>query len=85
MLGRRVAVTGLGVIASCGIGTENFWNGLCAPAPTGDRQVSNFDPTPWFENPKDIRRTDRCTQFAVAAADMALNQAENPQTDPSRC
>ena len=33
--GRRVAVTGLGVVAPCGIGRDAFWEGLLGPAPTG--------------------------------------------------
>ena len=84
MTRRRVAVTGLGVVASCGIGTDAFWDGLCGPAPDGERRVHDFDPTPHFDNPKEIRRSDRCTQFAIAAADMALEQAGSLTTDPSR-
>ena len=33
--GRRVVVTGLGVVTSCGIGVEAFWQGLLGPAPVG--------------------------------------------------
>ena len=84
MTRRRVAVTGLGVVASCGIGTDAFWDGLCGPAPDGERRVHDFDPTPHFDNPKEIRRSDRCTQFAIAAADMALEQAGPLTADPSR-
>jgi len=84
MTRRRVAVTGLGVIAPCGIGVEAFWDGLNGPAPEGERRVHDFDPSPWFDNPKDVRRTDRCTQFAIAAADMALEQAGELVADPSR-
>ena len=29
--GRRVAVTGLGVVAPCGLGKEAFWSGLLGP------------------------------------------------------
>ena len=29
--GRRIAVTGLGVVAPCGVGKEAFWNGLLGP------------------------------------------------------
>jgi len=75
MARRRVAVTGLGVVATCGVGADAFWDGLCGPAPEGDRLVHDFDPSPHFENPKEVRRSDRCTQFAIAAADMALEQA----------
>ena len=84
MTRRRVAVTGLGVVSSCGIGVEAFWEGLCGPAPTGDRRVADFDPTPHFDNPKEVRRADRCTQFAIAASDMALAQAGDLTADPLR-
>ncbi len=84
MDGRRVAVTGIGVVAPCGIGIEAFWNGLCAPAPEGERRVFDFDPEPWFANPKEARRTDRFAQFALAAATMALNDSGDPGADPSR-
>ena len=81
---RRVAVTGLGVVAPCGIGVDAFWDGLCGPAPTGERRIADFDPAPYFDNPKEARRSDRCTQFAIAAADMALAQAGELTSDPSR-
>ncbi len=84
MARRRVAVTGLGVVATCGVGADAFWDGLCGPAPEGDRLVHDFDPTPHFDNPKEVRRSDRCTQFAIAAADMALEQAGALTADPSR-
>ncbi|MDE0832871.1 MAG: beta-ketoacyl-[acyl-carrier-protein] synthase family protein [Acidimicrobiales bacterium] len=84
MLRRRVAVTGMGVVASCGIGTDAFWKGLCGDAPEGDRRVHNFDPSPHFDNPKEVRRSDRCTQFAIAAADMALEQAGTLTADSFR-
>jgi 3-oxoacyl-[acyl-carrier-protein] synthase II len=84
MLRRRVAVTGMGVVASCGIGTDAFWEGLCGDAPEGDRRVHDFDPSPHFDNPKEIRRSDRCTQFAIAAADMALEQAGTLTADSFR-
>ena len=84
MARRRVAVTGLGVVATCGVGTDAFWDGLCGPAPEGHRVVHDFDPTPHFENPKEVRRSDRCTQFAIAAADMALEQAGALTAEPSR-
>ena len=84
MQGRRVAVTGLGVVAPCGVGVEAFWEGLCAPAPTGPRQIHRWDGSAYFENPKEMRRTDRFTQLAVAAADEALAQAGDLAIDPSR-
>ena len=81
---RRVAVTGLGVVAPCGIGVDAFWEGLCGPAPIGDRRIVDFDPAPYFSNPKEVRRADRCTQFAIAASEMALAQAGDLTADPAR-
>jgi len=75
MTNRKVVVTGLGVVSSCGTGIESFWEGLCGKPPIGDRRVKDFDPSNYFENPKDSRRSDRCTQFAIAAAHMAMDQA----------
>ncbi|MGE3619207.1 MAG: beta-ketoacyl synthase [Acidimicrobiia bacterium] len=91
---RRVAVTGLGVVAPCGVGLEAFWAGLNAPAPepvVGDdgqvvagRQVVGFDAGPYYDNPKLARRADRVTHLAVAAATEALAQAGDVQGDPVR-
>ncbi|MFZ0666577.1 MAG: beta-ketoacyl-ACP synthase II [Acidimicrobiales bacterium] len=81
--GRRVAITGMGVVAGCGIGLEEFWKGLLGPQPEGMRRVHDFDPTIWF-GPKDVRRVDRFCQFSVAAAEMALADAGDIEVDPSR-
>jgi 3-oxoacyl-[acyl-carrier-protein] synthase II len=81
---RRVAITGVGVVAPCGIGRDAFWNGLCSPAEPGERHVTDFDPADWFESPKDARRTDRFAQFAIAAASMALDDAGEIDADPTR-
>jgi 3-oxoacyl-[acyl-carrier-protein] synthase II len=83
--GRRVVVTGVGVVAPCGIGKEAFWDGLLQPVaeigPT--RAIPDFDPSPWFDNPKDARRADRFQQFALAAASIALDDAGGePAADP---
>jgi 3-oxoacyl-[acyl-carrier-protein] synthase II len=81
--GRRVAITGLGVLACCGIGLDAFWDGLQRPAPEGERRVPGFDPTAWF-GPKDVRRVDRFAQFSVAAASMAIDDAGEVGADPDR-
>ena len=81
--GRRVAITGLGVLACCGIGTEAFWEGLLRPAPEGERRVTDFDPTQWL-GPKEVRRVDRFAQFSVATAEMALADAGDLDVDPDR-
>lgn len=72
---RRVAVTGLGVVAPAGIGVEDFWAGLNGPsAPQGRTIVfEDWDPSPYFDSPKQSRRADRVEQFALAAAGQAFD------------
>ncbi len=74
--GRRVAITGLGVVAPCGIGREAFWAGLMGPpADTGNvRRVPGFDATPLY-GAKELRRVDPFTQFAAVAAAEAVDDA----------
>ena len=81
---RRVAVTGVGVLAACGIGREAFWAGLLAPQPTAERRISNFEPETAFDNPKEAKRTDRFAQIALAAAAEALEQAGDVGVDAAR-
>ncbi len=84
--GRRVAITGLGVVAACGTGKEAFWDGLMATPADGERRVVDFDGTPFF-GAKEVRRVDRFAQFAVAAADQAVADAgglEGLAADPDR-
>ncbi|MFM7126825.1 MAG: beta-ketoacyl-[acyl-carrier-protein] synthase family protein [Actinomycetota bacterium] len=86
MTARRVAITGLGVVAPCGLGQEKFWHGLLGPGLTGGKFVTipDWDPSPWFENPKEARRADRVEQFALAAAAEALAQSGDAGVDPAR-
>jgi 3-oxoacyl-[acyl-carrier-protein] synthase II len=81
--GRRVAITGLGVVSCCGIGTEALWTGLNGPPPEGERRAHDFDPERWFTT-KEARQVDRFAQFAVAVADMALEDAGDLDADPGR-
>jgi 3-oxoacyl-[acyl-carrier-protein] synthase II len=87
---RRVAVTGLGVVAPAGIGADAFWAGLLGPGISDGRQsveIDDWDPTPYFENPKQARRADRVEQFALAAAGEAFDGAggfDAIGVDPSR-
>ncbi len=80
---RRVVVTGLGVLASCGIGKDAFFAGLSGPAAEGPQWVDAFDPAGWFD-PKEARQTDRFAQFSVAAAELALADAGELGADPAR-
>jgi 3-oxoacyl-[acyl-carrier-protein] synthase II len=87
--GRRVAVTGLGVVAPMGVGRDAFWNGLLGPGVTHGQSITltDWDPTPYFDNPKQARRADRVEQFALAAAGEAFDQAGGVDAigvDPAR-
>jgi 3-oxoacyl-[acyl-carrier-protein] synthase II len=71
--GRRVVVTGLGVLAPCGVGVAEFWTGLGKkPAPAVVRGVPDFDPGRYGLSKVDARRLDRFAQFGIAAAAQAL-------------
>ncbi|MFH2012148.1 MAG: beta-ketoacyl-ACP synthase II [Pseudomonadota bacterium] len=87
---RRVVITGLGVIAPNGIGKDAFWDALkkgksgikkvtrfdVSSYPTKIAgEVTDFDPTEYM-NPKSARRIDRFSQFGVACAKMAINDAK---------
>ena len=74
MAGRRVAVTGIGILSSCGNGIEAFWEGLNAAPPEGERRVRDFDPASVFDNPKEARRADRVTHtFMVPTMRKSLS------------
>ena len=81
---RRVAVTGMGVLAWPGIGRDAFWQGLLQAPADGRRVMDHFDPLPHFDSPKDARRTDRFGQMALAAAAEALEQTGDLSADPDR-
>lgn len=84
--GHRVAITGYGVVAPCGIGKQNFWKGLLGPGVSGSVTVEmeNWDPSPYFSGPKEVRRSDRCEQYALAAASEAIAQSGALPYEPSR-
>jgi len=84
--GRRVAITGFGVVAPCGIGKGAFWAGLNGPGITSGRsvEVPDWDPSPYFENAKEARRADRVEQFALAAAAECFEHAGRPTADADR-
>ena len=87
---KRVVITGLGVITPLGQGIGAFWENLLAgqcgigPVTAYDTEgyacaiageVKDFDPTPAFPSPKEVRRTDRFTQFAMVAGWEAINDS----------
>jgi len=86
---RRAVITGIGPITCIGRGRENFWNGILAEK-TGVTRISSFDPLPFqvqcageiadwnpeeFFTPQRVKRLDRYAQFAVASAQLALEDA----------
>lgn len=74
--GRRAVITGVGVVAPCGIGAVPFWAGLAEPVePTVVRPVPGFDPGAHGLTRVEARRIDRFAQFAIAATAEALGDA----------
>lgn len=74
---RRVAITGLGVVAPAGVGRDAFWSGLNEPGTTTGVavEIDGWDPSPYYDSPKHARRADRVEQYAIAAAAEAFEQA----------
>ncbi len=87
--GRRVAITGVGILAPCGIGAEAFWAGLSKPAESEtNRSIDDFDAAEWGLKHVDMRRIDRFAQLAIAASTLARRDAgieEDSPYDPYRC
>lgn len=86
---KRVVITGLGCVTPVGIGKEEFWNniksGVC-----GVDTVTNFDASTFqtqvaaevknfnaeeYINKKELKRLDKFTQYAIASAKMAVEDA----------
>ena len=86
----RVVITGMGILAPNGIGNDKFWESLLAgrsgigPITLFDAsdlksriagEVKNFDPHDYIDPELKPKRMARHTQFAYAAAMMALKDA----------
>ena len=86
---RRVVVTGLGAITPIGNTVSEYWEGLingvsgAAPITLFDAsqfktqfacEVKNFNPAD-FIHPKEARKMDRFTQFALVVADEAVKDS----------
>ncbi|NJP06709.1 MAG: beta-ketoacyl-ACP synthase II [Chloroflexaceae bacterium] len=87
---QRVVITGIGLVSPFGIGIEPFWSGisrgrsavrritLCDPSPFPCQiaaEVPDWNPHQFLET-KDARRMSRSSQFAVAAARLAVDDAD---------
>ena len=95
-----IVITGLGAITPLGLTVEEFWRNLCAgvsgvgPITRFDTtgfgvriaaEVKGFDPRNYMDS-KTARRTSLPTQFAIAAAQMALQDsgASVTHSDPTQ-
>ncbi|MDY6892155.1 MAG: beta-ketoacyl synthase N-terminal-like domain-containing protein, partial [Chloroflexota bacterium] len=86
---RRVVVTGMGAVTPLGLTVDEFWQGLIEGRSGIDKttlcdvsalscqiagEVKGFDPRNYMDH-KDARRMARFSQFVIAAAKMAVEQA----------
>ena len=87
---RRVVVTGVGLVSAVGIGTEESWRNLLAGqsgvapithfdttgfAATIAAEVKGFDPQQYVEK-KEVKKMGLFIQFALAASQFAMEQAQ---------
>ncbi|MBQ2871894.1 beta-ketoacyl-ACP synthase II [bacterium] len=99
---RRVVVTGIGAVTPFGVGVDNLWKNIAAGNSGIDTisaidlekhsvhiagEVKNFNPLDYFD-PKEVKKSDRFTLFALVAADEAVKDSgldiENGDLDPYR-
>jgi 3-oxoacyl-[acyl-carrier-protein] synthase II len=90
---RRVVITGIGPVSPVGTGVDVFWESI-VQGRNGIRPIELFDPADMpvklagqvqdfepstFMDVKEARRSDRFTQFAIAAARLAHEDAGRPE------
>ncbi len=98
-MSRRVVVTGVGLVSPVGMGTRENWDALCAGtsgigpitrfnaeafATRFAGEVKGFDPLQFIEK-KELKKMDIFIQFAVAASQFAIDDAQltiTPETAP---
>lgn len=88
-MNRRVVITGMGAVSSFGCGTDRLWQSIkqgksgisriervdVSDLPTQvGAEVKDFDPSQFLEK-KELKRMDRFAQYALAATQMALEDA----------
>jgi 3-oxoacyl-[acyl-carrier-protein] synthase II len=91
---RRVVVTGIGIVSALGIGTDASWRALIAGTSGITRitkfdtqgfaaqiaaEVKDFDPLQ-FVDKKDVKKMDVFIQYAIAAAQFAMDDSRLPIT-----
>lgn len=89
-MNRRVVITGMGAVSSLGCGADKLWQSIkqgksgirrieridVSDLPTQvGAEVRDFDPNQFLEK-KDIKRMDRFAQYAMAATQMAVEEAK---------
>lgn len=86
---KRVVLTGLGAVTPVGSTIEDYWNSLLEGR-SGVKRIQCFDPSKFssqiaaevldfdpsgYLSPKEVRKTDRFVQFAIAAAKKAITNS----------
>src|ERR1700730_4356584 len=99
MTGPRVVITGLGVVSSIGLGKEAFWSALLE-GKSGIQPIRSFDAASYscqFPGeildfrpedhilPSEVPKLSRNSQFAMAAAKMAIDDAHLDFSKENRC
>ena len=89
-MNRRVVITGIGLVSALGLGTRETWAALLAGQSGVIRvtrfdvsgyaaqiaaEVNGFDPLNWIEK-KDIKKMDLFIQYAIAAAQFAMDDSK---------
>jgi len=92
---RRVVVTGLGVVSPLGIGKEKLQKNIIA-GKSGIKPITRFDASLYpcklageirdfdplnYVSEREANRTERCSRFALAAAQMAMEDAGMTEKD----